>query len=176
MITLPSFCYNYKRGIGNIFSVGQGYDAHRLEKSRPLILGGIEIQYEKGLLGHSDADVLIHAIIDALLGAAGLMDIGYHFPDGDAKWKGASSIEMLKTVNRMILEQGWTICNIDCTIVAQSPKLAAYMPRMKESITSALGIEIEKINIKAKTTEGMGFVGEGLGMEAYAVTLLNSTR
>ena len=152
--------------------IGTGYDVHRLTENRKLILGGVVIEYEKGLLGHSDADVLIHAIMDALLGAAALGDIGKHFPDNDMQYKDISSIELLKKVAALIDEAGYSIENIDSTIVAQRPKLSPHIPKMKENIAFALGIDPGKVNVKATTEEGLGFTGEGLGIASQAVCLL----
>lgn len=154
--------------------IGTGYDVHRLVEGRDLIIGGVTIPYEKGLLGHSDADVLLHAIMDALLGAAGLGDIGKHFPDTDEKYKGASSMELLKAVRTLIENQLFFIENIDATIIAQKPKMAAYIPDMIINIASALGIEENCVNVKASTEEGLGFTGEGLGISSNAVCLLAS--
>ena len=152
--------------------IGTGYDVHRLTENRKLILGGVEIEYEKGLLGHSDADVLIHAIMDALLGAAALGDIGKHFPDNYMQYKDISSIELLKKVAALIDEAGYSIENIDSTIVAQRPKLSPHIPKMKENIAFALGINPGKVNVKATTEEGLGFTGEGLGIASQAICLL----
>ena len=155
--------------------VGIGYDAHRFESSRKLVLGGVTISNENGLLGYSDADVLVHALIDAFLGAAGMGDIGAHFPDSDDKWKDAESIELLKIVYKKLKSGGWDVNNIDCTIVAQSPRLAPFIPSMKKIISDALAITPDCVNIKAKTTEGMGFVGRREGIEAYAVVSIART-
>jgi len=152
--------------------IGTGYDVHKLVEGRKLILGGVEIPYEKGLLGHSDADVLIHAIMDALLGAAALGDIGKHFPDNDDSYKDISSLILLKRVRFIIQDAGYKIGNIDSTIVAQKPKLAPYIPAMRENIAYALGIELSQINIKATTEEGLGFTGSGLGIASQAISLL----
>ncbi|MBR4344640.1 MAG: 2-C-methyl-D-erythritol 2,4-cyclodiphosphate synthase [Lachnospiraceae bacterium] len=152
--------------------IGTGYDVHKLTENRKLILGGVEIPYEKGLLGHSDADVLIHAIMDAILGAAALGDIGKHFPDNDDRYKGISSMLLLKEVAKKIDNAGYQIGNIDSTIIAQKPKLALYIPAMKENIAYALGIDPGLINIKATTEEGLGFTGEGLGIASQAICLL----
>ena len=152
--------------------IGTGYDVHRLTENRKLILGGVEIEYEKGLLGHSDADVLVHAIMDALLGAAALGDIGKHFPDNDMQYKDISSIELLRKVAELIDEAGFTVENIDSTIVAQRPKLAPHILKLRENIASALGMELNRINVKATTEEGLGFTGEGLGIASQAVCLL----
>ena len=154
--------------------VGSGYDVHKLVEGRELILGGITIPYEKGLLGHSDADVLVHAIMDALLGAAALGDIGKHFPDTDETYKGASSIVLLKRVKELLDEKLYMIENIDATIIAQKPKLAPYMDQMKQSIAEALELEEDRVNIKATTEEGLGFTGAGLGIASNAVCLLES--
>ncbi|CRZ34868.1 2-C-methyl-D-erythritol 2,4-cyclodiphosphate synthase [Herbinix hemicellulosilytica] len=154
--------------------IGAGYDVHKLVENRELILGGVKIPFEKGLLGHSDADVLVHAIMDALLGAAALGDIGKHFPDTDEKYKGASSIELLKQVGAMLEDNLYLIENIDATVIAQRPKLAAYLPEMKKNIADALKISEDQVNIKATTEEGLGFTGAGLGIAANAVCLIES--
>jgi len=154
--------------------IGQGYDVHRLTEGRKLILGGVEIPYEKGLLGHSDADVLIHAIMDALLGAAALGDIGQHFPDTDERYKGISSIKLLEHVGGLLAENGFIIENIDSTIIAQRPKLAPYRPQMAENIAKALGIELNQICVKATTEEGLGFTGTGEGISSQAICLLST--
>jgi 2-C-methyl-D-erythritol 2,4-cyclodiphosphate synthase len=154
--------------------IGSGYDVHRLVEGRALIIGGVEIPYEKGLLGHSDADVLLHAIMDALLGAAALGDIGKHFPDTDPAYKGASSIELLKRVKELIEDKLYVIENIDATIIAQKPKMAPYIATMVKNIADALGIEEDQVNIKATTEEGLGFTGEGLGISSNAVCLLTT--
>nr|MBO6294347.1 2-C-methyl-D-erythritol 2,4-cyclodiphosphate synthase [Schwartzia sp. (in: firmicutes)] len=148
---------------------GMGYDVHRLVEGRKLILGGVEIPWEKGLLGHSDADVLLHAIADALLGAAALGDIGKHFPDTDEKLKGADSMKLLAEVVRLVREKGYTVGNVDATIVAQAPKLAPHIEKMAESIAGVLGVERDSVNVKATTEERLGFTGSGEGMSAYAV-------
>lgn len=152
--------------------VGYGYDVHKLVQGRKLILGGVDIPYEYGLLGHSDADVLIHAIVDALLGAIALGDIGVHFPDNNPEFEGISSMRFLERTNDLLKEQGYKIGNIDATIVAQKPKLLTYMPQMIENIVEVLGIERDQLNIKATTTEGLGFEGRGEGISASAVALL----
>lgn len=154
--------------------IGMGYDVHRLVEGRKLILGGVEIPYEKGLLGHSDADVLLHAIMDALLGAAALGDIGQHFPDTDSKYEGADSMLLLSEVKRLIEEQLFFVGNVDATIIAQKPKLADYIPKMRENIAKALDVELRQINVKATTEEGLGFTGEGSGISAQAVCLLET--
>ena len=154
------------------FRIGEGWDTHALVPGRKLILGGVEISHTLGLLGHSDADVLLHAIIDALVGAAGLGDIGSHFPDTDARFKGADSMVLLRETGRLLAAQGWRIGNIDSTIVAQSPKLAPHIPAMRVRIAEALGLDKAQVNVKAKTAEKLGPVGQGLSLEARAVALL----
>lgn len=154
--------------------VGMGYDVHKLVENRRLILGGVEIPYEKGLLGHSDADVLLHAIMDALLGAAALGDIGQHFPDTDPKYAGADSLLLLSEVGKKIEEKLFFVGNVDATVIAQKPKLAAYIPEMRQNIAKALHIDISQVNVKATTEEGLGFTGEGLGISAQAVCLLET--
>ncbi|MFH2011381.1 MAG: 2-C-methyl-D-erythritol 2,4-cyclodiphosphate synthase [Pseudomonadota bacterium] len=149
--------------------VGFGYDVHQLVEGRKLILGGIEIPYKKGLLGHSDGDVLLHAICDALLGAIGAGDLGRHFPDNDLKYKGISSLELLRIVKILKNKKGFRTNNIDCTIVAQDPKLADYIPDMERNIAKILEIDSEEVNVKATTTEGLGFTGKGEGIAAYAL-------
>lgn len=153
--------------------IGNGYDVHKLTDNRPLILGGVEIEYEKGLLGHSDADVLVHAIMDALLGAAALGDIGKHFPDTAPKYKGISSIYLLECVARLLKEKGYSIENIDSIVAAQRPKLSPHIEKMTENIANALGIEKSRVSVKATTTEGLGFEGRGEGISAYAVCLID---
>jgi len=152
--------------------IGHGFDAHRLVEERALILGGVNIPYEKGLLGHSDADVLLHAITDALLGAAALGDIGQHFPDRDPHYKGISSLLLLEEAVKLLKTHGFLPLNIDATIIAQRPKLAAYIPAMRENIAGALGVDLSCVSVKATTTEGMGFEGEGLGISAHAVAMI----
>ena len=154
--------------------IGQGYDVHRLVEGRKLIIGGVDIPYEKGLLGHSDADVLLHAVMDALLGAAALGDISQHFPDSDERYKGISSIALLKEVGKILQENGYMIENIDSTVIAQRPKLLPYRPQMAENIAAALGIEKEQVSVKATTEEGLGFTGTGEGISAQAIALLSS--
>ena len=154
--------------------IGQGYDVHRLVEGRRLIIGGVDIPYEKGLLGHSDADVLLHAVMDSLLGAAALGDIGQHFPDSDERYKGISSIELLKEVGKILRENGYMIENIDSTVIAQRPKLLPHRPQMAENIAAALGIEKEQVSVKATTEEGLGFTGTGEGISAQAIALLSS--
>ena len=148
---------------------GMGYDVHRLVEGRKLILGGVEIPWEKGLLGHSDADVLLHAIMDALLGAAALGDIGRHFPDTDEQFKGADSMKLLAEVVRLLREKGYRVGNVDATVVAQVPKLAPHIGTMTENIAKVLGVDIDCVNVKATTEERLGFTGSGEGMSAYAV-------
>ena len=152
--------------------VGLGYDVHKLVEGRKLILGGVDIPYEKGLLGHSDADVLLHAITDALFGAAALGDIGSHFPDTDPRYKGADSLKLLEACGAELREYGWKIGNIDAVIVAQRPKLLPYVPQMRENIARVLGIDINQVSVKGKTEEGLGFTGSGEGMAVHAVCLL----
>ncbi|ATD56030.1 2-C-methyl-D-erythritol 2,4-cyclodiphosphate synthase [Clostridium chauvoei] len=153
--------------------IGLGYDVHRLVEERDLILGGVNIPYEKGLLGHSDADVLIHAIMDSLLGASALGDIGKHFPDTDPKYKGISSIELLKEVGKLLNVNGYSINNIDSTIIAQKPKMAPHIMTMRKNISDALRINIDQINVKATTEEGLGFTGNGEGISSQSICLLN---
>ena len=154
--------------------VGMGYDVHRLVEDRDLIIGGVKIPYEKGLLGHSDADVLLHAISDALLGAAALGDIGKHFPDTDPKYKGADSLMLLKEVGGMLDEAGYIIQNIDATIIAQAPKMRPYIDEMRANIAGALSIDIEQVNVKATTEEGLGFTGSGEGISSQAICMLQN--
>ena len=154
--------------------VGMGYDVHKLVEGRPLILGGVEIPYEKGLLGHSDADCLVHAVMDALLGAAAKGDIGKHFPDTDEKYKGADSIMLLKEVKKLLDEDNYIIGNIDATIIAQRPKMAPHIPEMRKRIAEALVLDEDRVNIKATTEEGLGFTGEGLGISCQAICLLET--
>lgn len=153
--------------------IGHGYDVHALVPGRKLILGGVEIPYELGLDGHSDADVLLHAVMDALLGAAGLGDIGLHFPDTDMRYKGADSRKLLECVREKIKEAGYKVGNIDVTMIAQRPKLRPFIPRMQENIAETLGIDLGKVNVKATTEEHLGFTGEGKGMSCHAVCLLD---
>lgn len=152
--------------------IGHGYDVHRLVEGRDLILGGMRVAYEKGLDGHSDADVLVHAVMDALLGAAGLGDIGLHFPDTDPAYKGISSMKLLSMVKDKITAAGYTVSNIDVTMIAQKPKLRDYIPQMEANIAVVLGIDARRVNIKATTEERLGFTGEGQGMACHAVCLL----
>lgn len=154
--------------------VGMGYDVHRLTEDRELIMGGVKIPYEKGLLGHSDADVLLHAVMDALLGAAALGDIGKHFPDSDPAYKGISSMVLLTKVGDLIAEKGFLIENIDATIIAQAPKMRPFIDRMRENIAEALGLDADYVNVKATTEEGLGFTGRGEGIAAQAICMLTS--
>ena len=156
--------------------IGHGYDVHRLVEGRNLILGGVKIDYEKGLLGHSDADVLLHAVSDALLGAAGLGDIGRHFPDTDPKYKGADSLELLREVHRKISEKGYRVGNIDVTMIAQRPKLKDFIPQMQDNIAAAVGVTPDRVNVKATTEEKLGFTGTGEGMSCHAVCLLEEMK
>ena len=152
--------------------IGHGYDVHRFAEDRKLIIGGVEIEYEKGLLGHSDADVLLHAVSDALLGAAGLGDIGKHFPDTDPKYKGADSLELLRVVAQRVKEAGYRVSNIDVTMIAQKPKLKDYIVTMAENIACDLNISVNQVNVKATTEEKLGFTGNGEGAAAHAVVLI----
>lgn len=152
--------------------VGLGYDVHQLVENRKLILGGVEIPFEKGLLGHSDADVLVHALMDAMFGAMGMGDIGQHFPDTDPQYKGANSMKLLEVCRDKIAEKGYGVYNLDVTICAQAPKMAPHLLNMRQNIADTLGIDISMVNIKATTTEHLGFVGDGKGMSAYATCLL----
>lgn len=155
--------------------IGHGYDVHKLVENRKLILGGVDIPYEKGLLGHSDADVLTHALMDALLGAAALGDIGGLFPDNDDAYLGADSIELLKKVIALLREHGYVLVNADCTIIAQSPKLKPYIDAMRSTLAEAMGAELHSVSVKATTEEHLGFTGEGLGIAAHAVVLIDRT-
>lgn len=159
---------------GRNMRIGMGYDVHRLVEGRDLIIGGVKIPYEKGLLGHSDADVLLHAVMDALLGAAALGDIGKHFPDTDPAYKGISSVRLLEHVRKLLEENLFLIENIDATIIAQAPKMRPYIDSMRKNIADALGITIEQVNVKATTEEGLGFTGSGEGISSQAVCLLTS--
>lgn len=152
--------------------IGQGYDVHRLTEGRPLVLGGVVIPWEKGLLGHSDADVLLHALMDALLGAAALGDIGHLFPDGDARYEGADSRVLLREVRELLERNGCAIGNVDMTLIAQRPKIAPYIPRMRDNIAADLGLPPDAVSVKATTEEGLGFTGDGSGMSAQAVALI----
>nr|WP_297870705.1 2-C-methyl-D-erythritol 2,4-cyclodiphosphate synthase [uncultured Oscillibacter sp.] len=155
--------------------IGHGYDVHRLTEGRKLILGGVEISWEKGLLGHSDADVLTHAVMDALTGAARLGDIGKLFPDTDPAYEGISSLKLLEETGRLLEKRSYAVVNIDAVLLAQAPKIAPYKARMAENIAAALGIEAERVNVKATTEEGLGFTGDGSGMAAHAVVLVEKT-
>ena len=155
--------------------IGHGYDVHKLVENRKLILGGVDIPYDKGLLGHSDADVLAHALMDALLGAAALGDIGGLFPDNDDTYLGADSIELLKKVIALLREHGYVLVNADCTIIAQSPKLKPYIDDMRSTLAEAMGAELDSVSVKATTEEHLGFTGEGLGIAAHAVVLIDRT-
>ena len=152
--------------------IGHGYDVHRLTQGRKLILGGVDIPWEKGLLGHSDADVLTHAVMDALLGAAGLEDIGKHFPDTDPAYAGADRLKLLAHVAALLRERGYAVGHVDATILAQRPKLAPHLPHMRENLAQVLGVDPDRVNVKATTEEGLGFTGSGEGMAAHAVCLL----
>lgn len=158
----------------NRMRIGMGYDVHKLTEGRDLILGGVKIPYEKGLLGHSDADVLIHAVMDALLGAAAMGDVGKHFPDTDPAYKGISSVKLLKHVGELLEEQLYIVSNIDATIIAQRPKMAPYIEQMRANIAEALHLETSQVNIKATTEEGLGFTGTGKGISAQAAACLES--
>lgn len=152
--------------------IGQGYDVHRLTEGRALVLGGVTVPWEKGLLGHSDADVLLHALMDALLGAAALGDIGHIFPDSDARYKGADSRVLLREVKHILDQNGWFIGNVDMTLIAQRPKVAPYIPQMRDNIAADLGLPLDAVSLKATTEEGLGFTGDGSGMSAQAVALI----
>ncbi len=154
--------------------IGYGTDAHRLVEGRPLVLGGVEIPYDRGLLGHSDADVLLHAVMDALLGAAALGDIGLHFPDSDERYAGISSLKLLQQTGRILFEAGYAVSNIDATLVAEKPKISPYRDEMRRVIAEALGIDISQVSIKATTMEGLGYTGEELGMKVEAVALIEN--
>ena len=157
-----------------LMRIGHGYDVHRLVEERKLILGGVEIPYEKGLQGHSDADVLTHAVMDALLGAAGLGDIGKHFPDTDPAYKGADSLKLLDHVMEVLQVKGWQVGNVDATIIAQRPKLAGFIPQMRDNLAARMGVMPEQVNVKATTEEKLGFTGSGEGIAAHAVCLLTT--
>ena len=154
--------------------IGQGYDVHRLTEGRRLILGGVEIPWEKGLLGHSDADVLLHALMDAMLGAAALGDIGAIFPDTDIRYEGADSMELLRQVKALLDEKGWRVGNMDATIIAQKPKLSPFIPAMRKNIADLLGIDLSAVSVKATTEEKLGFTGSGEGISAHAVCLIEN--
>lgn len=152
--------------------IGQGYDVHRLTEGRALVLGGVTVPWEKGLLGHSDADVLLHALMDALLGAAALGDIGRLFPDSDARYEGADSRVLLREVGKVLTQNGYTVGNVDATLIAQRPKVAPYIPQMRANIAADLGLPLDAVSVKATTEEGLGFTGDGSGMSAQAVALI----
>ena len=152
--------------------IGHGYDVHRLTEGRPLILGGVHIPYERGLLGHSDADVLAHAVMDALLGAAALGDIGGLFPDSDERWRGADSLRLLEQVTTHLTDNGWEIGNVDATVLAQAPKLAPHIPEMRQKLAAAMGVDVSQVSVKATTEEHLGFTGDSSGMACHAVCLL----
>ncbi len=155
--------------------IGHGYDVHRLVEGRKLIMGGVDIHWEKGLLGHSDADVLLHAIADAILGALAMGDIGKHFPDTDPAFKGADSIKLLEHVVGLVRQRGYQVGNLDATIIAQKPKMAPHIPAMRENVARVCGVDVERINVKATTEEGLGFTGTGEGIAAHAVVLMTQT-
>jgi 2-C-methyl-D-erythritol 2,4-cyclodiphosphate synthase len=152
--------------------IGQGFDVHALVEGRRLVIGGVDIPYEKGLAGHSDADVLLHAVCDALLGAAGLGDIGTHFPDSDPRYKGADSRKLLFEVRQLVRDRGFHVANVDATIIAQAPRMAPHIPAMRANLAADLGVDADAVNVKAKTTEKLGFVGRGEGIAAEAIVLL----
>ncbi len=152
--------------------IGTGYDVHKLVEGRKLIIGGVEIPYEKGLLGHSDADVLVHAVMDALLGAAALGDIGKHFPDSDPKYKGADSLMLMREVKRILAENGYQVGNVDATIIAQAPRMSPHIDTMRRNIADALGLDVSQVSVKATTEERLGFTGRGEGISAQAVALI----
>lgn len=156
------------------FRIGNGFDVHRLVPDRACIICGVHIPYHLGLLGHSDADVALHAIADALLGALAMGDIGQHFPDTDPEWKGADSMDLLRAVNNMVTERGYAVTNVDVTIIAQAPKMAQYVPDMRRNVANALGVELDRVSVKATTTERLGFTGRGEGIAAQASALLHS--
>lgn len=156
----------------NDYRIGQGYDVHQLTEGRKLIIGGVEIPFEKGLLGHSDADVLLHAVSDALLGAAALGDIGKHFPDSDPRYKGADSLVLLRETVRILAEDGWEVVNADSTVIAQRPKLSSYIPEMRKRTAEAMGVDASCVSIKATTEEHLGFTGRGEGISAQAIVLI----
>jgi 2-C-methyl-D-erythritol 2,4-cyclodiphosphate synthase len=156
------------------FRVGHGFDAHRLVEGRPFVLGGVRIDHDKGPQGHSDADVLTHAISDALLGACALGDLGAHFPDTDPQWKDANSLRLLAACHELAVRHGWTIANVDATVVVQSPRLAAHVGPMRDAIADVLALDVARISVKAKTSEGMGYTGDGSGIAAYAVVLVEA--
>lgn len=156
------------------YRVGHGFDAHRLARDRPFIVGGVRIPHDTGPLGHSDADVLAHAISDALLGACALGDLGAHFPDSDPQWKDADSLRLLAACHELAVRHGWTIANVDATVVVQLPRLAPHLPQMRDALADVLGLDVSRISVKAKTSEGMGYTGDGSGIAAYAVVLVEA--
>lgn len=168
-----NLCRRYGGGMETDMRIGQGYDVHRLVEGRKLILGGVEIPHDVGLLGHSDADVLLHAICDALLGAAALGDIGQHFPDSDPTYEGISSMKLLSHVGALLSETGYRIVNIDSTVIAQAPKLLPHIPEMRKNIAKSLGITVSAVNVKATTEEKLGFTGEKRGIAAQAISLID---
>ncbi len=161
-------------GLTDMIRTGFGYDVHRFAANRPLMLGGIDVPHDRGLDGHSDADVLLHAVTDALLGAAALGDIGTHFPDSDERFRGADSAELLAASLRLLADAGFEVVNVDATVVAEAPRLAPHIPRMRERMAELLRTDVDRVSVKATTSEGMGFVGDGRGMAAYAVCLIRS--
>lgn len=152
--------------------IGHGFDAHRLVEGRPFILGGVTIPFERGPLGHSDGDALAHAVSDALLGGCALGDLGAHFPDTDPQWAGADSLRLLAAVHELVVRHGWTVANVDATVVVQRPKLAPYVAAMRAALADTLALDVDAVSVKAKTSEGMGYTGDGSGIAAYAVALL----
>jgi len=154
--------------------IGHGFDAHRLAEGRPFVLGGVRVPHDRGPLGHSDADALTHAICDALLGACALGDLGAHFPDTDEQWKDADSLRLLSACHELAVRHGWTIANVDATIVVERPRLASYVPLMRDALADTLQLEVGRISVKAKTSEGMGYTGDGSGIAAYAVVLVEA--
>ena len=153
------------------FRVGHGFDAHRLVAGRPFVVGGVRVPFEKGPLGHSDGDALAHAISDALLGACALGDLGAHFPEHDPQWEGADSLRLLAACHELAVRHGWTIANIDATVVVQAPRLGPHVPAIRDALADALGLDVERISVKAKSSDGMGYTGDGTGIAAYAVVL-----
>jgi 2-C-methyl-D-erythritol 2,4-cyclodiphosphate synthase len=153
------------------FRVGHGFDAHRLVEGRPFVVGGVRVPFEKGPLGHSDGDVLAHAISDALLGACALGDLGAHFPEDDPQWEGADSLRLLAACHELAVRHGWTIANIDATVVVQAPRLGPHVSAIRDALADALGLDVERISVKAKSSDGMGYTGDGTGIAAYAVVL-----
>jgi 2-C-methyl-D-erythritol 2,4-cyclodiphosphate synthase len=156
------------------YRVGHGFDAHRLVEGRPFVVGGVRVEHDRGPLGHSDGDVLTHAVADALLGACALGDLGAHFPDTDEQWRGADSLRLLAACHELAVRHGWTIANVDATVVVQRPRLAEHVPLMRDAIADVLGLDVGRISVKAKTSEGMGYTGDGSGIAAYAVILVEA--